>query len=263
MFYLANPITNNLNSLIDFIRLRLCFFVIFVGISGYLLFNAPSFKIIFVGMSSFFACSGVYAYNQMTDVKEDTINRRKINPLAHSKMGLLTVFLCFTLGLSFSLFLSMLSIVYCIIFTGIGIAYSLFRIKRIFLIKNIYTGFGLSLLFLLGTNSIQIGGEILYYVLVSIFAFTGSMVADINDREGDKAVGAKTIPVIFGHEKSKTVLYLLLVAFSGFVLLLDKTIVLLPFSLIMIACVSRNRFRVAHAFSGISFIFLTVWLLLT
>ena len=165
---------------------------------GYFLFNRLSINIIFVVLTSFFLCAGAYSYNNITDKREDLINRKRISPLTYSSLGNIVVIASFSLGMIFSLFLSGTSIFISSLLLILGIAYSLFRIKRFFLIKNIYTGFGVPILFLLGAASINVE-TLWYYFLLSSFSFAGSIISDIRDYEGDKKTCIKTLPVYMGY----------------------------------------------------------------
>jgi len=241
----------------EFIRLKLCIFASFLAIGSYLLFNQLSFDIIFVALVSFFVVMGGYAYNNIRDKEEDLINRKKENRFVVNKSYLIVVF-SFLMALLLSLSLSFHSILFTIIGITVCTIYSLFRIKKYFLLKNIYTGFGVAQVFLLGANYITV--EIFsHYLLISFFIIIGSIISDLRDYKGDKIVGIKTLPTMLGYDRSKEVTFLLLISY----MLISSSYfpILLPFPLIMIYFLYKNNISTAHSCVGLSFVFLTFWLI--
>ena len=249
-----------LKELVDFLRLKLCIFAPFMGMIGYLLFNHLSTNIIFVILISFFISVGGYAYNNITDREEDLINRKKINYIVLSDKSYLIVLFSFLIALLLSLFLPLYSIFFTIIGITVSTIYSLFKIKKYFLLKNIYTGFGATQLFLLGAGGITI--EIIqHYLLIAFFIFIGSIISDLRDCEGDKSVGIKTLPVYFGYDLTKKTIYFLLIILS--VLILGMSVYnlfpMLVFVPIMFFYIVKNKPIIAHFSGVISLIFLVAW----
>jgi 4-hydroxybenzoate polyprenyltransferase len=245
--------------LFEFIRLKLCIFASFLAMSGYLFFNPLNLNLIFVMIASFFVVMGGYTYNNITDKEEDLINRKKVNKFATNNKSYLIVVFSFLIASFFSLFLSF----YSIFFTMLGIIsctiYSLFRIKKYFLLKNIYTGFSVAQVFLLGANNITI--EIfLHYLLISFFIFISSIISDLRDYKGDKISSIKTLPVFLGYDKTRKIVFILLVFFS-FLIIHSQFIILLPFSFVVLFFVYKNLPKNAHFLSGISLVFLAFSLL--
>lgn len=251
-----------IKTVLEFIRFELCLFASFIGMTSYLLFNQLSIEVIFVIVSSFFVCASVYAYNNTCDMEEDLINRGKINPFAVNK-GLLIVGCCILIGLISSLLLSTISLSFFISSIITGIIYSSFKLKKHFLIKNLYTSLGGVQLFLIGANVLN-ADIVPYCLLFSFFIFIGSLISDLRDYEGDKFSGIKTLPVVLGYQRAKIIVYLLLVVFPFFILQLGvySFIPLITFSLIILFFLIKNKPKIAHMFNGISFIFLTFWLIL-
>ncbi|ODS37220.1 MAG: hypothetical protein A7315_04265 [Candidatus Altiarchaeales archaeon WOR_SM1_79] len=255
--YKSNRIV--IKDLLDFVRFRICFTASFLAITGCLLFNPLDIiKLIFISLSSFFVCAGVYSYNRITDKEEDIVNIKKLNPFVYNK-GILVVVCCFLLGFIFSLFLSAVSIFFYITSTITGLLYSRFRVKRYLLVKNLYTGFGASQVFLLGAASFT-NEAVMYYFLFSTLFFIGSIISDLRDYKGDKAAGVTTIPVHFGYNLCKKFIYLLLIAFSILILKLNlsELVILLPFVLLMVFFLNRNRVDAAHTSVIASLIFLVI-----
>ena len=223
-----------INDLLDFIRFRICFSASLSAMIGYLLFNPLDINLIFVFLASFFVFGAIYSYNNITDKKEDLVNRKRINPFVDNK-GLWITIGCFFFGAIFSSFLPTISILFYITLTITGIIYSFFRIKRFFLIKNLYTSLGATQVFLLGAANLTIDA-ISSYFLISALIFIGSLISDLRDYVGDKAANIKTMPVRFGYDVTKKIIYLLLILFSIFVIKtnLYDLFILLPFALLML-----------------------------
>jgi len=254
-------VRNNFNSLFEFIRFELCVFASFIGMTGYLLFSPLSLNLVFVALSSFFVCAGGYAYNNITDRKEDLINRKRVIFFSLNNKSYLIVIFSFLIALLFALPLSFYSSFFTVMEIIIGITYSLFRIKKYFLLKNIYTGFGVTQIFLLGAGNITI--EIIqYYLLISFFIFIGSIISDLRDYKGDKNKGIRTLPVSLGYNKTKELVYFLLTVFFILILIYSDLLVLLPFALIMFFSLYKNNPSFAHSCGGFSLIFLTLRLMI-
>jgi len=251
----------SIKDLISFIRFRIAFQASFLALAGYLLSHAPDTRLIFVFLTSFLGLGGVYAYNDITDKKEDLVNRKRINPFVDNK-GLLIATLCFFFGGICSLFLPNTSTFFYLSLIMTGLIYSRFRIKRYLLIKNLYTGFWITQAFLLGNMSFTYEA-LLYYLLFSILFFVGSLISDLRDYNGDKSAGIITIPVRFGYEQGKNLVYFFIFLVSALIVTMDlnKLLILLPFSFLAIFFLNRDRADVAHVCGGFSIIFLVIRLI--
>jgi 4-hydroxybenzoate polyprenyltransferase len=255
----------SLKDFVEFIRLKVCLFVTGIGVSGYLLFNPPGLQAIWVALSCFFVGAAGYSFNMITDKEEDLINLKKINPLANSNTGLALVACFITAGAVFAFLLSPAAIVFYWVMVALDIAYSKFRMKKIFPMKNIFTGFGLTQVFFIGAANAPITlTTITYYVVVSLFIFITSLVSDLRDYEGDKATNIRTIPVVFGYAKGKMFAYFVLLLASAVILDMNLTrlYLLLLFSVPIIAYLYRNEPKTAHHYLLTSFIFLPLGTLL-
>ena len=249
--------------LLDFIRFRICIFVSFLAIISYLLFNPIGMNLILVFLASFFGCAGVYSYNNITDKKEDLINRGRINPFVYDNTGSLIITSCFFLGALFLLVLPAICTFFYLTSTIMGLIYSSFRIKRYFLVKNLYTGFGITQVFLLGAAKLN-SDVILYYFLFSVLLFVGSLISDLRDYRGDRSVGIATLPVVFGYNTAMLVVYFLLILFSVLIIGLNlyNLVILLPFIVFMVFFLRKNKPGVAHSCGGLSITSLTIWLII-
>jgi len=246
--------------LLDFIRLRICFTVLLISMSGYLLFASPDSGVLLAALSMFFVFSGGYAYNNIKDKAEDLLNRGRINPIVNADKKYIIVLFCFITGFICSLFFSGYSVATFLFILLLNFSYSFFSIKKYFLIKNLYTGFVISLAFLFGAAaaSTLTAEVVIYYLLMSFFIFIGSLISDLRDYAGDKKTGTRTLPVILGFDKTKKLVYLLFSLFSFMVILLPKFTILLPFVLIMVWLLRKNV-SFAHSFGGLSLIALIMW----
>lgn len=264
--YLIHPThIKTLKDFIDFIRIKICFFVTGIGVSGYVLFNPIDIRILWVALSCFFAGACGYSFNLITDKEEDLINKKKINPFTKNNAGINLV-ICFTIaGALFSVFLCPLSVIFYWIMIALNISYSQFRMKKIFPFKNIFTGFGLTQVFFIGAANAPITIETLtYYFIVSLFIFITSLVSDLRDYEGDKATGIQTIPVALGYLHGKNFAYLLLIVSSAAIISLNLKglYLLLPFVLPIIFYLHENKPKAAHHNLLVSFMFLPLSVLL-
>jgi 4-hydroxybenzoate polyprenyltransferase len=244
-----------------YVRFELCIFSAFIAASGYLLNNLLSGDLLFVMMSSFFVCAGAYSYNNMTDKTEDLINRKKANPFASNVAGKIATVLAFSLGFLFSLFLSPASVVFYVIAVFTSVAYSAFRLKKYLFLKNIYTGFGVTQVFLIGAANSPITSEIIsYYVLLSVLILIESMISDLRDYAGDKAADIRTLPVYVGYEKVRYLILFAIAVYSALIILFTKLLVLLPFTTLMFLAINENKPHIAHSLGSYSLIFLLPWM---
>ena len=247
----------------DFIRINLCIYGIFFGLLGHLLFNNISTSIIWICASCFFLVAGVYSYNNITDKKEDSVNRRKINKYSKSKKGIFAASLFIFLGVLFAYMISEFSFVLSMLFIFLGISYSLFRMKSLILIKNMFTSLLISILFLIGINHYDPTLQFfLYYSLFFLFVLLGSIISDVRDIEGDKKAGLKTLPALFGQTTTKIIISVGILSSFIIILCLDSwyVYVLIPFLLISLLYTYRNNPSKAHSIQNVSVIVLVALL---
>lgn len=245
---------------VEFIRLKICIFVCAIGLSGYLMFNILDERIAFVVLASFMIAAGSYSFNNIMDKGEDLINRSKLNSFVINNKALLIVFACFSLGVVFSLFLSFYSIIFSLLGVITSLHYSFFKVKKYLLVKNLYTALGASLVFLVGATRFNV--EIFWnYLLISFFVAVISMISDLRDYKGDKFSHIKTLPVFLGFGITKRIIFVLLGIFSLLILFLSNLFALLPFVFFIFYFLYRNNPQSAHFYGGISFVFLTLFLI--
>lgn len=254
-----------LKELLGFIRINVCLYTASLAATGYLLFSRPEPVLIYVVLSSFFGCAAAYAYNNTTDLKEDLINRKKLNYFSDKPAGKAIVALCTIAGLSFALQLPVESVLVYFVFTALFVGYSSLRIKKYLLLKNIWTAFGVSQFFLIGLFASGSAVETAYYTVVFSLALIGSIIADMRDVEGDRKIGINTLSVKLGIRFSRLFLYLLYATVAGLILAdgMREFYIVLPFSAIAVTLISKNRFVEAHAIGGAASFTLLAWLLIS
>lgn len=249
-----------LKQLLEFLRFKISLFAAFSATSGYLLFNPLSSDVLLAALSTFLLCATVASYNDITDVKEDSINRKNINPLVYSTKGKVITAACMLLGLYFSFLLSVFSAAFFIMPLVAFSAYSSFRMKRYLFVKNIYTALASSLVFFIGAGEFT-ETAILYYLFVSGFVFIGSVISDIRDLDGDRAAGIRTIPIVFGEDLAKKFVHLSLLIVSILLIVsnLSGFFVLLPFAFLISLHLFKGDIITAHILIGVPFAFVTLW----
>lgn len=251
--------------ILDFMRIKICIYAIFLAMAGYLLFNQPQINALYVIFSAFFGCGAVYSYNNITDREEDEINRKKMDFFVSSRSGYVLIAVFFLISLFLAYYVSLVSFIFVSLGLFAGALYSFFRVKkRYVLVKNIYTALCVNHVFLLGASA---GGIVtfeifLYYLLFSFLIFISSIVSDMRDYAGDKTIGAKTLPILLGYDKSKHFVAYLLLVYSTLLLVFTSIIMLLPFAVLMLFSIKQNKPSIAHSLSGYSFVFLTFWLVM-
>ncbi len=198
-----------LGEFLRFIRVETCFFISSIAASGYLLFNSLNPGLLHVVMAMFFLSAAGYGCNHLTDRKEDIINNSRLNFFANRKAGILIVGFLITAGIASALLLMPLSVTLYMVSIPAIMSYSILRIKKVFIVKNVYTGLVITLAFLIGTQAgpHSIFSALSYAAFVFIFGFLLNLLGDIRGHEGDLVAGVKTIPGIFGIGKAKVLVY--------------------------------------------------------
>ncbi len=255
----------NIKNMLSFMRFTVSMSGSFIAVLAYLLTNQLDFRFFIVMLGSFFACTVIYSYNNLTDKKEDSINRKQTNTITKNNFSHFLIFLFLFLSLIFQYILSTRAMIFSIIFIALGILYSFFRLKKYLLIKNIYTGFGMIPMFLSGTINQPFDQLLINYSLFfAIFITVGSIVSDLRDYKGDKASNFNTIPVYFGYDNAKKITYSSISALSLVILYLNilKLLPLIIFMPLTIYFIYTDKPKRAHLSGGISIIILLVYLII-
>ena len=193
-------------------------------------------QFILLMISTVFMASAGYVFNDVQDVKIDTINKddkRIIGKEISQKTGLkiawslLAFSLVPALYLSINLFMPQLILIH--LFIAFGLWYYSTDLKKQVLSGNLlislFTAFTIAIVWLyhlvsLHNNPSVIieGRDIIPFLTVLVLAisffaffisFIREIIKDMEDIEGDKKTNAKTFPVVFGIGKSKTVVLIL------------------------------------------------------
>lgn len=252
-----------LRELAGFIRFTIAFFLGILGAAGFIIYNPATPHLAGVFVSSFLLVASTYSYNNITDKAEDLLNRKRINYFVYYSMkGRIISFLLFTAGGVISYFLGSTPFVLYALLGVMGYLYSYRKIKRILLVKNIYTTL-LSGIFMLGASvSSPISREIIFFTAALAFLFfIGSLLSDLRDMKGDAAAGIRTIPVVFGYEKAKFFLLILInIFFSIAVIFQIRKLYVFSFFLIpVIEFLSIQKIHHAHKMIQYSFLLSFLW----
>ena len=268
IIYKRMGIKYSFSELLSFIRIENGLFTSGVAISGYLIFNQLSSNILPLFFAMFFGTGASYAYNYLKDRREDIINKNRLNKFVlEGGKGMFIVvslyFLGFISSLSFSLF-SWITYMFLIV---ISVLYSgWIRIKEKFLIKNLNTGLGISLSFMVGAMVSGFVYEVMfsYALIVFMLGFAANILGDIRGYKGDRSIGMLTLPMLFGFEKTKGIIYSIISFISISVLFLNYIAFypLIPFIVTSVVLLSKNHMRGTRALMLSSFAFLPLFLIL-
>ena len=183
-----------------------------------LLFNTFALNIV---LAIFLITYSIYGLNKLTDIKEDAINApkraeliKKIEPVF--KFSLVFSFIL-SLLLGFSVNVLTLPILLFPLFSGtlysIKFSKNLPRLKDILGVKNITIALTWAACMALLPAFCLPEKEIIPIIIIFYFFFFKSLINavlfDVRDIEGDKMSGVRTIPVVFGREKTKNLLLIL------------------------------------------------------
>jgi 4-hydroxybenzoate polyprenyltransferase len=236
------------------------FFMSGIASSGYLLFNDPGVGWIFLFLTVFFTSAVAYSINYLTDKEEDLVNNITPNAFVVNGKGVFAVASFILVSFISSLFLSKLSILFYLICISMGLVYSTFKIKKIFLLKHVHIALTFVVTFLIGTT---VGNELTIEMLtylpsIFLFGFLLNLLGDLRGCDGDKSIGMKTIPIVFGYSTTKRILHLIvgLIFISVVVLGRGALFCLLPFMLLISFFLSVDNLKSARLCILSSFIFL-------
>ena len=197
-----------------FLAISGSFKIIFSG----LLFNMFAFNIILITFLTIFS---TYGLNKLTDINEDAIN----NPERANIIKKMGVVFKFSIAISFLLslilgFLENVMTLPVILFPlFLGLLYSVKlnsnmpRLKDITGVKNITVALswsvGTTFLPIIFNSEKGIISVILIFYLFFIKSCINSIIFDIRDIEGDRESNIRTIPVLLGKNKTKSLLLIL------------------------------------------------------
>lgn len=184
----------------------------------------------------------VYRFNDVIDQSSDI--RVTIRVLFKNKLN--AFFFLQFLFISFPVFLYVFSIFRIVALLSIlilGIVYSVkfrvngqsFRLKNVFLVKNLMIGMLWGGLVLSGADTIQNEDVLVVFVFTSLQVFIGSVIRDFPDIARDEAHSVNTLPVTLGTTNSLFILHVVNVASPLIVvLILGYQPVIIGYALVVI-----------------------------
>lgn len=198
----------------------------------------------------FLATFSVYNINRKTDEKEDAINHSDRYSFTSrygkvlSTSAILAYILAITLALCYGAKTALISAIPLVC----GILYSIAwlpkefkyrRLKEIPFVKNLVVAFAwASTPALLPVYSNSSNANVATLIVIMFFftlVFINSVIFDLRDTEGDAASGVKTIPVVFGEQRTINFLACLNILFGVIDLLLCSAYLSLKFTYLLAA----------------------------
>lgn len=169
---------------------------------------------------------GVYFYNDLMDIDDDLMNMELGNPIPAGRpigSGLVTkaqlkIFIVVSsiVGLAFAYSINIQVLVYHVTYLGLGFLYSTnpVRLKKRFIFKQLTIALGVILADLSGAYAVGVfNSQILFMLALNTALCIGvNPVIDIRDMPGDRLMGVKTIPVVWGPEITIRLYFATLVA---------------------------------------------------
>jgi 4-hydroxybenzoate polyprenyltransferase len=186
----------------------------------------------------FFACVFIYSTNRLTDRKEDEINLPdRITFPYRIRIALVVISLIIyilLLGIVFQK--NLLTFVIALLPLIIAILYSVFRLKRFFLIKNISiaTAVCASVLIVPAYYENWTGVWGILFLFFFVMIVTNTILFDIKDIRGDSVFSIHTLPVILGIPLTKNICSILVAA--AFIMIIPlialnrESVLLIPFA---------------------------------
>ena len=176
--------------------------LLFAGVFSNTTINYTQLFILFA--SSLCGVFIIYRVNDLIDHNQQLKFKTK-QFLLHKEHIIVSVLLLFIIPFAL-LHLSSFSFLALALTAILGVGYSVtlsilgrkFRIKNIFLLKNISIGLAWGMLVLIGAGNIQTNHIIALFGLATLQVFIGSMIRDIPDVEKDQKEGVQSMPVVAG-----------------------------------------------------------------
>lgn len=165
---------------------------------------AETLKAVF---STLLAAFAIYALNDVCDVEVDRINAPE-RPLPSGRVSVAEakalVIVLFTFALALALTGNMLTFAFTLLFSALGIAYSLppLRLKDGWF-AGVCWGLGIAATVLCGASPYTITMPVITAsAMLAILTAGCGLIKDLKDLEGDRAKGIHTIPILIGEEKA-------------------------------------------------------------
>jgi len=179
----------------------------------------PIFYPLLAGFAAAFISGGGYIINDFYDYSIDMINRKErvlpsglITPVKAKYYGA-----CFfILGIIISIFLHNIWMIAIAVLNSILLFIYAMKSKRIHFWGNLLVAFATASTFIFGsfiTNNLRNA----LFVAICAFFYTmiRELVKDIEDKNGDSSVGAKTLPILWGDKKTLLLSMLFWIGFAA------------------------------------------------
>ena len=180
----------------------------------FLLLNCP--VIVPIMLVVFSGTLLIYTFNRFTDIHEDSINlpERVTFIRNFGKVILLIALFLYIVSLALVASGSTIAGIVAVIPVIIAVLYSYFRLKKIFLIKNILISTGGVCSVLVAGTYYSVFSATMFFLTVLVFnsIFVNTLIFDVKDMKGDKACNIQTIPTRYGLRRTKYCCYLLLIS---------------------------------------------------
>ncbi|WP_394328098.1 UbiA family prenyltransferase [Halostagnicola kamekurae] len=156
----------------------------------------------------FAATMFVYSINRVTDLEEDARNvpGRAAFTREYGRLLLALGVGLYVLAIGVAVVLELPGARYTVIPLLVTIAYSFFRLKRVFLVKNLTVGVAWGLI-PLGVGYyygvLEAPGIVFLAAYVTTMLTVAAIVFDIKDIDGDRAAGIRTVPVVFDTRRTR------------------------------------------------------------
>lgn len=181
-------------------NLLIAFLSIFIGgfVTGTI---QPAAKLILACFSGMLIAGGANSINDFFDVEIDRINKPN-RPLPAGRITRKQTYvfslLLFALGTGLGAFIHFLGFIIAFGSSGLLYMYS-WRLKRTVVLGNLTVAFITGLAFVYGGLAV---GRVGLAAVVGVFAFFFNwgreIIKDVEDVEGDRALGVKTLPIVYG-----------------------------------------------------------------
>lgn len=246
------------------------------GITLSSLRNISSFSILdtFIKFGMTITLVGIiYSFN---DIIDNTDQKKMKRDYSRPIIWLFLLFLDF-LFMWFNHIEFIHSLIICFVILFIGIIYSieytyhskLFKIKNMFIIKNIFIALGWALLIPLGHNASPDFYIAVFTVFTFIQVFIGSIIRDLSDIAEDKKFEVNSIPVRLGEKRTIRLLFfinslsIVFIIISSFIIRdyqLSISLLLLP-SLFRVFLIYKIKFDKGNSLYLQTFNLATCWVI--
>ncbi len=214
--------TEKLTSIIKLIR-PINFLITFISVIVAAIIclpdKIPVINIFIAALAASLVMAAGNIINDIYDVAIDKINKPH-RPLPSGKITVKEAYVIYFILLFISIFISTLinEIVIAIVLGSVVLLFFYSKyLKRIPIVGNIAVAFLTGLVFIYGGFVVENPKAA---IVPAIFAFLINLireiVKDMEDVEGDKTAGLKTLPIRFGFQKSKSVALSIIIFLIGF-----------------------------------------------